>query len=134
MAEFRRPATAFSLDPSRKDQGGRIENPKHLAFIRTLPCLVTGLSGRTEAAHLRGASPLHGKGMTPMGRKPDDCWAVPLSADAHRAQHRMNEAEFWNQHGINPFVMAKVLYGLTGDYEEAVIAIAQFCGRPPWAR
>jgi hypothetical protein len=137
MAEFRRPDTAFSLDPNRKDQGGRIEEPKHLAFIRTLPCLATGLSGRTEAAHLRGASPLHGKGMTPMGRKPDDCWTVPLSREAHRRQHTMNEADFWNELSLNPFHIARVLHALSGDYDAAVQAIQQYCGsgaRPPWAR
>ncbi len=137
MSYLRRPDTAFSLDPNRKDQGGRLEYPRHLAFVRTLPCLVLGTWGSTEAAHLRGASPAHRKGMTPMGRKPDDCWVVPLSSGAHRAQHSMNEAEFWRRNGIDPFAVAEELFRHTGDHDTCLMILARARRggeRPPWAR
>lgn len=134
-ADFIRPPTAFSLDPYRK--GGRIEDRKHLAFVRTLPCLATGAWGPSEAAHLRGASPLHGKGTTGMGTKPDDRWTVPMCHSAHMRQHTMNEAAFWEGLGINPFSVASLIYEHTGNFDDCLVIIAQARSagaRPPWGR
>ena len=51
----------------------------HLDMIRQLPCI---LSGRpAEAAHIRYADAKHNKTETGAGRKPDDCWTVPLAPE-----------------------------------------------------
>ncbi len=53
-----------------------------------------------------------------MGRKPDDAKATPLCVWHHRespqAQHNMGEAEFWERHGLDPFVIAAKLYAAYG--------------------
>lgn len=137
-SQINRPATAFSLDPSRKGQKGRIEDGAHLRFIRSLPCLVTGRTDRVEAAHIRFGEPLVGKPKTPMGRKPDDSWVVPLCAWAHRegpnAQHRANERAWWIDQRIDCLAIAAALYACSGDREAAVTIIIRARREvPAWA-
>lgn len=82
----------------------------YLSFLHTLPCCVTGRYG-VEAAHVSFAAPeyLHyGRGM---GHKADDRWALPLSSEAHRAQHSANERDWWASQGIDPHLLALVIYG-----------------------
>lgn len=122
-----RPATAFSLDRDRKSRGGRREERDHLGFIRKLPCLCCGRRAMVEAAHVRYPDPAYGKGMTPMGAKPDDRWCVPLDAPCHRtgpdAQHADNEAAWWSRQGIDPLAVAAALYSCSGDEEAAELII-----------
>jgi hypothetical protein len=110
--------TAFSGGPGLKKRP-RIENGAHLKFIRNLPCCVTGKRGSVEAAHIRMKSDLYGKREVGGAEKPDDRWAIPLSAEQHRLQHTMNEEEYWKQVGIDPFGLALALYHATGDDEIA---------------
>jgi hypothetical protein len=42
-----------------------------------------------------------------MAEKPHDKWAVPMCREHHLAQHSMNEMEFWQIHGMDPFGTAK---------------------------
>lgn len=100
--------------PRQKDEA-------HLAFIRQLPCVITGRQD-TEAAHIRFGDLTYGKRQVGMGEKPDDKWTVPLSTDAHRNQHSMSERSFWEIHRINPLLVAAFLFIHTGD-EEAAMAI-----------
>jgi hypothetical protein len=95
----------------------------HLAFIRTLPCVVTGRPG-VEAAHIRFGSLIHGKRPTGMSEKPSDKWVLPLSPEEHRRQHDGNEQHYWRRHGIDPLVIAALLWAATGD-EEAGQAICE---------
>lgn len=120
---YRRPDTAFSYDPADRKQR-RIEDPAHLAFIRKLPSVVSGVYG-CEACHIRAGSPLHRKKRTGMGQKPDDCWTLPLSPDEHRKQHSENEMEFWRAHGIDPFDLALKLHEATGNFEAALSIISK---------
>ena len=117
--EFPRPATAFPDVRAKIGARGRVENPAHLAFIRQLPCLTTLSTYQIEAAHVRYRAP--GKGSAGMGRKPDDCWVVPLSALEHRtgpdAQHKSGEAEWWQRRGIDPVEVARRLFEVSGDVE-----------------
>jgi hypothetical protein len=50
-----------------------------------------------------------------MQEKPDDRWAVPGCATCHldgpRALHRVGEARFFSDLGIDPFRLAESLYG-----------------------
>ena len=90
----------------------------YLAFIRQLPCAVTGRIG-VEAAHVSYASPMHGHWGRGKGTKAPDRFALPLNPDAHRAQHAMNERAFWEMHGIDPHSLANTLWGIYSDYDEA---------------
>lgn len=120
---IRRPSTAFSEDPSNKAQK-RIRDEGHLAFIRRLPSVLSGIFG-CEACHIRYGDPVYRKKHTGKAQKPDDAWTVPLSPDEHRAQHDTNEREWWLSHRIDPLALAQALYAVTGDTDAAVRIIAQ---------
>ncbi|MGK8640414.1 hypothetical protein ACRS7F_22785 [Brucella anthropi] len=123
-AAFRMPRydTAFSLAPAKGKRRPRIENGKHLAWIRTLPCTITGQYG-VEAAHIRYAAPHLGKRDTGKAEKPDDRWTVPLSPEMHREQHSMNEQDFWQRYKIDPCQVAMALHGVSGDDEAGLVII-----------
>jgi len=112
--QIKRPLTAFSLDPSDKDQK-RITDEPHLDFIRKLPSLISGREP-CEACHLRAGNPLYRKKRTGGAQRPDDAWALPMTAVEHKAQHGMNEIAFWESHGVtDPFAIALALYQVSGD-------------------
>ncbi len=123
MAGFaiKRPETAFAFDPSDRKQR-RIEDPAHLAFIRKLPSVVSGVYG-CEACHIRAGSPLHRKKRTGGQQKPDDSWTLPLTPAEHKEQHSENEMEFWRRNGIDPFETALRLYDVSGDIEAGIRVI-----------
>lgn len=101
-------------------------DPDHLAFVRTLPCVVCGDDTTTEAAHVRMTDPSVAKPMTGMGIKPDDMFTVPLCGKHHREQHTMREFKFWQDAGIDPVKKALALYCVSGDYQRGTeIARAQ---------
>ena len=118
-----RPDTAFSVSRQRRP---RLVSSDHLAWIRTLPCLVSGSRIDVEAAHVRYASMGHGKAETGVGTKPSDFWVVPLSAQMHRlsdeAQHQHGEPAWWRAHNIDPLVVAALLYA-SSAHDEAGAAI-----------
>lgn len=96
----------------------RIKSESHLAFVRTLPCVVCGNPHETEAAHVRYADPRAAKKITGMGTKPDDAFVIPLCSDEHREQHEVGEKLFWKQHApIDPVFVALALHRVSGDYE-----------------
>lgn len=95
----------------------RKHDPGHLAFVRSLPCVVCGNDIETEAAHVRFAAPHAGKRQTGKGEKPDDRWTIPMCGKCHDEQHEGSEAAFWQSRGIDPLFIAMALYGATGDYE-----------------
>lgn len=122
MSYIVRPATAFALDQVGKRER-RIEDPRHLAFIRTLPSVISGLRP-VEAAHIRFGDPRHRKPMTGMQRKPDDAYTLPLTPAEHRSQHSTHERSWWASHGIDdPCQIALDLYAVTGDEDAALVII-----------
>src|SRR5690606_24453829 len=126
---IRRHPEAFSNAPSKGQKRPRIVNGKHLAWIRTLPCLITSQYG-VEAAHVRYAAPHLGKRETGKAEKPDDRWTVPLSPGMHREQHSMNEKAFWEKYKIDPCQVAMALHGISGDDEAALVIIRNAGTRP----
>lgn len=50
--------------------------------------------GRIEAAHIRTGTD------GGMGKKPSDCWVVPLCSWHHKSQHSVGENSFWKSHGF----------------------------------
>jgi Protein of unknown function (DUF968) len=96
----------------------RARSETHLAFIRTLPCIVCGNNIETEAAHIRMADRSVAKPMTGIATKCDDRFTVPLCGSCHRAQHACgNENRWWADHGMDPIKLALALYSVSGDYE-----------------
>lgn len=114
---IRREETAFAFDPSSK-KTRRLEDPRHLDFIRKLPSVLSGKYG-CEACHIRAGSAVHKKVWTGAGRKPDDCWTLPLTPAEHRDQHNTEELVFWRSYEIDPFDLAVRLYEVSGDVQAA---------------
>lgn len=73
----------------RQRLGKRYENRKHLEYVASLPCLVTG--GPSQAHHL--LKPW--SGIRGTGRKAGDENTVPLSPEAHTALHMNGDEEAW---------------------------------------
>lgn len=89
-------------------------DPKHLDFIKTLPCCIC-FKEPVEPAHIRFKT----DGGTAL--KPSDKWTVPLCHDHHAHQHQVGEPEFWYaEHRRDPHKLAERLYGVSGKYEEAI--------------
>jgi hypothetical protein len=123
-----RPDTAFTGTgtPRRRP---RQRAAQHLKWLRTLPCVICGKTGNMHAAHLRTASPRHGKRAVGFGEKPDDCWTTPLCMEHHligeEAQHQGNELAFWLRFGIDPFALALALWRASGDDELGFVIIRE---------
>lgn len=101
----------------------RLLDPGFLAFLREKKCCTCGraplLAKPTgiHAAHIR-------IGLFAKGMKPHDKHAVPMCSWCHldgpKAQHSMNESEFWAMWGLDPFDIAAKLYAEYGGTGGAV--------------
>jgi len=82
----------------------RIRDREHVKSVAKEPCLVCGRSP-ADAHHLRFAqSPA-------LGRKVSDEFTVPLCRGHHREIHRCgDEAAWWSKAGIDPTVIARLLW------------------------
>lgn len=102
----------------------RQQNEKHLAYIRTMPCLVCGDATSTEAAHVRFSCLAVGKRQCGIAEKPDDKFTVPLCNRHHAAQHDFgNEQAWWSGFEIDPVKVALALYSVSGDYERGLAIV-----------
>lgn len=117
-----RPATAFAAT-SRRLKRQRVGGTDHLAFIRSLPCVVTGQSDGVQAAHVSYEDLRYGKLGRGKGQKEEDCWCVPLAGVAHDIQHKTGEQAYWRLHNIDPCRVALALWRCSGDFETAMIVL-----------
>ena len=91
-----------------------IRDRKHLAFVASLPCCISGGTDGVQAHHLLRTSE------KAMGRRSGDDSVIPLHWVAHASLHRHgNETVFLARYGIDGPTLAKALYEATGDYERA---------------
>jgi hypothetical protein len=75
---------------------------RHLAWLRTLSCVVPGcLNRRIEAHHIRTAA------NSGVGMKPDDRFAVPCCFDHHREYHTHGRKTFERKYGLDLLVEAE---------------------------
>lgn len=118
LGETPLPGSMFKGVKTRKSPAKRNKKLDHLAFIRQLPCLATGKHPPNDAAHIRYADDQCGKEYTPKAMKPNDEWTIPLSREAHLAQHLMSEREYWKQLEIDPCKIAMRLWAISGDVIE----------------
>ena len=95
----------------------RKTDPGHLAFVRSLPCVVCGNNIETQAAHIRFGDPGAGKRYVGKGEKPDDTWTLPLCGVHHEEQHKIGEDQFWQKYAIDPLKVAAFLSISTGDFD-----------------
>lgn len=83
------PAALYLGKPKRQ----RWECAAYLAFVRQLPCVVTGQRDGIEAHHVVG------HGMSVMGSKAHDLMAFPLAHQPHMALHQMGWKAWEAKHG-----------------------------------
>lgn len=113
----------------------RVKVDRHRQFIKTLPCICCMIERGAEIQaddpmHLRDGSPLHGKEPAGAGQTSDDRWTLPGCRAHHNAEHHLgNEKIFWRNLGIDPFLLALVLWGATGNYYAAVASIREHVAR-----
>lgn len=111
--------TAFVA--SRGQKRPKRDTPDHLAFVRTLPCIVDNdrCFGDTQAHHVRYTDLRFGK--RDLGReRPDDCWTVPVCLYHHDIVHAAGEPKFWRKIGVNPLIVALALFVNSGDVDIAM--------------
>jgi hypothetical protein len=115
------------IEPGGEFRRPRVKNHKHLDFIRSLPCVICHKAGISEAAHIRFSEIRHGKRAVGAGEKPDDRWVLPLCAEHHREQHSTSESLWWKTQGIDPHVVAALLYSHSAaDDQRGALAVIQF--------
>jgi hypothetical protein len=119
--QLRKAPTAFMQQPTGK-QSKRDKDAGYLDFIRSLPCIVTRREP-VEAAHVSYAVPEYGKLGRGKGSKESDRWAVPLCPDEHRRQHSMNEQAYWRSTGIDPCIVAALLWAAYPSRDRALLVI-----------
>lgn len=108
----------------------RVKNDRHRQFIKTLPCICCLIEKGAEIQaddpmHIRALSQLHGKDETGGGRTSDDRWTLPGCRPHHNDQHHSPDGElaFWTRYGVDPFLLALALWGVTGDHHAAVLVL-----------
>lgn len=72
----------------------------HLAFIRSLPCCVSGRTWGVEAAHV---------GIRGMAQKSSDFDTIPLNRTFHQEQHRIGLKTFCRSYELNMPEMLQML-------------------------
>ena len=93
----------------------------HRKFLAALPCIVCGDNISSECCHVRYTDLRAAKMITGLGRKPEDCWTVPLCGKHHREQHDYgDERMWWIGKGIDPIFVALALYRISGDYNDGL--------------
>lgn len=108
-ARLPKPHTAFARTPRRQPREAKAA--AYLDWIRTLPCVISGATP-VEAAHVSTAAIFYGHPGRGKGNKAADRWALPLSPRLHREQHGMAEGAFWKKYGVDPHLLALVLFAL----------------------
>lgn len=91
--------------------------PKHLAWIRSLPCCIADCQGAAVAAHVRVCT---GGGM---GMKPPDRWTVPLCDAHHKEQHRIGHPAFDAKYDIALRDLAERLAALSPHLNDSTEAL-----------
>ncbi len=115
----------------RAKEAIEVRDERHLAWIRTLPSVISGLYG-CEAAHVSYADRRYGKPERAKGKKTGDDFTLPLTPDEHQhgpdAQHKCKsggEREWWMKHGIDATALASRLWAVSGDTDAGLEVISQ---------
>jgi hypothetical protein len=116
---------AFSHDLGSRRKRPRQQRRDHLAFIRSLPCLICGSRNNIQAAHIRSGNIAYGKRTIGLSEKSSDHWTTPLCANHHHDQHQGNEMTFWACYHIDPFKTALALFAASGDDEAGELIVKQ---------
>lgn len=107
-----RPEGAFPGGSKKRAEAEPERNPRYLAWLRELPCIITSRAP-VHAHHVRlrrgPGGGLYGFGQS--GKRVPDWQCVPLCPHKHDELHAANEADFWKAHGLDPLCIAGALSG-----------------------
>ena len=70
------------------------DGKEYLKHLRGQPCILSFQPA--IAAHIRWDGDYRVQGFQGTGRKPLDCYAVPLAKHLHDEQHNVGEVQFWS--------------------------------------
>lgn len=115
---------AKTSQPVAGMQTGPVKSKTYLSWLHDLPCVVTGMEP-VQAAHVSFANARYGAPGRGKGRKVSDRWALPLSAEKHDEQHKGNEKAFWVAQGINPHLVACILWGMWSERKDGATEAAR---------
>lgn len=105
--------------PLMLPKNSRIELPRHLAYIRSLPCLFCGSAPPNEAAHFRA-------GVTGMGTKPHDYYTFAMCRRHHdeQTQSKKGELGWWlDQLAVRPDLLIRAIRSLAkSQYEDEMVS------------
>lgn len=93
----------------------KIRSKKHLAYIRSLNCIIADNKGQWCNGKPVHAHHLTFGGRRGMGTKAGDDRAVPLCNFHHNTLHRMGEKRFWKMWGIEAELKAQELWEESND-------------------
>jgi ERF superfamily len=106
----------------------RVRDKAHLKFVCSQPCLICGRRP-ADPHHLRFAQ------FPALGRRVSDEFTVPLCRVHHREIHRCeNEAEWWNNAGIDPLPVASTLWAQTRPLRPGLQPAGPSVAQPAQAR
>lgn len=99
----------------------RQESVRHLAFIRGLPCVLTGRTDGVQAHHLLRCPDSEERGGA---MKAGDRWTIPIVRRMHDALHASgDEIAFLGAHSVYGPAVAALLWSLSSNQEQAERAI-----------
>lgn len=102
----------------------RVNDPKHMAFVASLPCCLTGRQGEGVQVHHLLRVPTNERGAS---KKSGDDWVIPLWHETHSLLHTCgwDERKFLRSHGVWGIGLAALLYRLSGDEDACLRAIEE---------
>lgn len=86
----------------------RLRSPRHLAWVRTLPCSVPGCRGDMVQTHMVQAH--HVRKGAGVGLKPSDRYSAPICIDHHAEGHTSGWRTFEVRHGLDLSAIAARLW------------------------
>jgi len=94
-----------------------MKNPKHVQFIRELPCVITLMDAGVQPHHLMRDD--MGRIIRGMGKRAGDQFCIPLHHKRHDDLHNCgDEVGYLEKSGIlYPVELSLILFDHTGDHE-----------------
>ncbi len=91
----------------------RLRSPRHLAWLRTLPCSVPGCAGDGIQTH-------HVRKGAGVGLKPSDQYCTPLCLEHHSEGHQNGWRSFEVRHGVDLSAIAARLWMESHQHRKAL--------------
>ncbi len=88
----------------------KMRSNKHLAYIRTLPCIIHNKGEHCNGLPVVAHHLTHVNDKGGMGLKTGDNYTIPICWLHHQTLHSMGESKFWKRWGIEAEKEANILW------------------------